>query len=336
MPEPRAPLRACISSIATRALRACIVSYNTRADLLACLASIYDAPPARAFSVVVVDNGSRDGSVEAVLQCFPQVEVIAAGENLGYGRGNNRGLLGRAEEFAFYAVLNSDLALHPGSLESCCAYLERHSKVGIVGGGLLEPDSGEPQRDWAAGELDLRAIAFEQFFLAAAFPRSAVFADYFRGAWNHTTETALPQVCGAFMVIRAELYERLGGFDPGYFMYAEDTDFCRRVRLAGFSCVYLPDAPAVHGHGKSSASSALRPQMVLEHNVSRIRYMRKFYGVGSAVVARLIMCLGSLLRVALWSVAGGLLRRPALVEKGTAYRAVLRGTSNASIDARGR
>ena len=206
----------------------------------------------------------------------------------------------------------------------------------MVGGGLLEPDSGEPQRDWAAGELNLRAIAFEQFFLAAAFPQSSVFADYFRGAWDHRTVAALPQVCGAFMVARSELYDRLGGFDPGYFMYAEDTDLCRRIRLAGLSCVYLPDAPAVHGHGRSSASSALRPRMVLEHNVSRIRYTRKFYGVGHAVVARLIMCLGALLRAGLWSVAGGLLRRPALVEKGLAYRKVLLGTTNAPIMARGR
>ncbi len=202
---------------APRALRACIVSYNTRADLLACLASIFDAAPGRAFSVVVVDNGSQDGSVAAVRQAFPQVEVIDTGENLGYGRGNNRGLLGRAGENAFYAILNSDLVLRPDSLEGCCEYLERHAEAGIVGGGLLEPDSGDPQRDWAAGELNLRAIAFEQLFLAAAFPRSAVFTDYFRGAWNHQTEAALPQVCGAFMVVRAELYDRLGGFDPGYF-----------------------------------------------------------------------------------------------------------------------
>ncbi len=76
--------------------------------------------------------------------------------------------------------------------------------------------------------------------------------------------------------------------------------------------------------------------MVLEHNVSRIRYMRRFYGSGHAVVARLVMCLGSLLRVQLWSMAGRLLRRRALVEKGLAYRAVLRGTANAPIDARGR
>ncbi len=71
--------------------------------------------------------------------------------------------------------------------------------------------------------------------------------------------------------------------------------------------------------------------MVLEHNVSRIRYMRKFYGIGHAVVARLVMCLGALLRLMLWSAAGRWLHRPALVEKGLAYREVLRGTANAAI-----
>jgi N-acetylglucosaminyl-diphospho-decaprenol L-rhamnosyltransferase len=299
-----------------------IVSYNTCRDLLACLASIFDHPPVRSFAVTVVDNGSVDSSVVEVRDRFPQVRVIETGENLGYGRANNRAMLGAPGDY--YAVLNSDLVLRPGSLDGCCDYLDRHATAGIVGGALLNPD-GTPQMDWAAGELTVRAIAFEQLFLAQLFPKSRVFGDYFRSWWPRDDTRSLPQVCGAFLVIQSELANRVGGFDEEYFMYCEDTDLCRRVRNAGLTCDYLHTAPAVHGHGKSSAGG-LRAQMVLEHNRSRYLYMKRFFGKDAAGRARAIMILGARLRALLWTAAGVVLMRRGWIEKGQGYREVLAGT----------
>ena len=299
-----------------------IVSYNTCPDLLACLASIFDNPPQRAFEVVVVDNGSTDGSVERVRAAFPQVRLIETGENLGYGRANNRALLGAAGDA--YAILNSDLVLRPGSLDRCVDYLGAHPEAGIVGGALLDPD-GKPQRDWAAGELDLAAVVSEQLFLGRLLPLSQLFGDYFKSGWRRCDTRALPQVCGAFLVARADLYNRIGGFDEDYWMYCEDTDLCKRIRNDGLACVYVHDAPAVHGHGKSSAG-ALRPRMVLAHNESRVVYLRKHGAPGDSDRAKRIMLAGSALRLALWSVAGMVVGRGDWRDKGRGYVDVLRGT----------
>jgi GT2 family glycosyltransferase len=299
-----------------------IVSYNTCTDLLRCLESIYGQPPSREFEVIVVDNGSVDDSVTQVRARFPQTRVMETGENLGYGRANNRALLGAPGRY--YAILNSDLVLRSGSLDACCDCLEAHEDVGVVGGALLNPDE-LPQMDWAAGELTVRAVAFEQLFLAALFPKSRLFGDYFRGWWTRNDTRALPQVCGAYMVIKAELFNQLGGFDPAYFMYCEDTDLCKRITLDAKSCTYLHTAEAIHGHGKSSAG-ALRPRMVLEHNVSRCRFLARFYGPAATRRARGYMIAGSFLRLLLWSAMGSVLRRPWLRDKARGYAEVLRGT----------
>jgi hypothetical protein len=299
-----------------------IVSYNTCRDLSACLASIYQAPPTREFAVTVVDNGSSDDSVAMVRAQFPLVRVIETGENLGYGRANNRALLGAPGRF--YAVLNSDLVLKPGSLDACCDYLEQHPSVGIAAGALLNPDA-TAQMDWAAGELDRQAVLSEQLFAAQLFPGSRLFGDYFRSYWRRDDTRSLPQVCGAFMVIGSELYNRLGGFDEAYFMYCEDTDLCKRARDAGFTCDYLHTAAAIHGHGKSSAGS-LRPRMVFEHNRGRYIYFRKFRGDKEAEFVRRVMVAGARLRILLWTSLGVATFRRAWIAKGQGYREVLART----------
>jgi N-acetylglucosaminyl-diphospho-decaprenol L-rhamnosyltransferase len=297
-----------------------IVSYNTRADLLACLESIAAAPPTRTHRTIVVDNGSGDGSVEAVRARFTDVRVVESGGNIGYGRANNLALLGAPG--AAYAILNSDLVLQPGSLDRCCDYLEAHPSAGIVGGALLNPD-GSMQKNWATGELTLDAVRAEQLFQSRLAP--ARYDDYFRTRWDHADTRALPQVCGAFMVVRSSLFNAIGGFDPAYFMYCEDTDLCRRIRDKGSECVYLHDAPAIHGHGASS-TGPVRSRMVLAHNESRYHYFNVHSGRRAALEARSVMCAGARLRIALWSVAGILFRRADWRAKARGYRDVLRGT----------
>jgi N-acetylglucosaminyl-diphospho-decaprenol L-rhamnosyltransferase len=312
---------------APSSLHISIVSYNTRADLLACLRSIFADPPNRGFRVSVVDNGSTDGSAASVRENFPTVDVIESGGNIGYGRANNLALLGSNSDF--YAILNSDIILHPGSLDRCIDYFENHPECGIAGGALLNAD-GSPQMNWACGELNVKTIAYEQFFLAALLPKSRKFGEYFRTWWNRGDTRALPQVCGAFMVVRASVFNSANGFDPSYWMYCEDTDLCARVRRLGFECVYIHDAPSTHGHGTSSRG-ALRPRMVLEHNVSRCLYILTFYGRDRAKQARAIMIIGALLRVILWTTAGILKRDSELVKKGKGYLSVLYGTRNIKV-----
>lgn len=298
-----------------------IVSYNTRADLANCLKSVYDAGIKRPFEVIVVDNGSNDGSQHMVREEYSQAILIETGENLGYGRANNRALLNRPGRY--YLILNSDIVLEEGSVDRLIEELERRPDPGAAMGALVNPD-GSFQTTWAAGELTVATILWEQSFLSRLFPRSRVFGGYFRTDWDHASACDLAQACGAFLLVRAELYNRLGGFDPEYFMYCEDTDLSRRIRDAGFKIAYVPEARAVHGHGKSSVG-ALRPKMIFEHNRSRYMYLYKFAGPGAARGARAIMIGGALARVAIWTLAG--IFRPSARERVRAFAYVLRETA---------
>jgi GT2 family glycosyltransferase len=179
--------------------------------------------------------------------------------------------------------------------------------------------------NWAAGELNLMSVISEQLFLNTIFPKSTLFGDYFRSNWFRDNTRSLPQICGAFMVIRSAEFNKVGGFDSDYWMYCEDTDLCARIRRMGLSCDYLHTATATHYHGTSSKGE-LRPKMVLEHNVSRCLYLMKFYGRDQAQRARRIMILGAFLRCTLWLGLGALTQDKAKIAKGKGYIRVLYGT----------
>jgi len=293
-------------------LQICIVSFNTSSLLEECLRSIFSQNSKYKFEVTVVDNGSSDDSIEMVYGLFPNARVVESGGNIGYGRANNLGLL-RAPG-RYYLVLNSDTVVREGAIDLLVKTLDSRSNLGAVGGALLEPN-GEPQRNWAVGELTLSSIFYEQFFLSKMFPKSPFFSDYFRPYWNRESDDVVPQICGACLMTRAELFNKLGGFDAAIFMYAEDTDLCKRIRGEGFEVGYIAGAKITHHHGKSSEGE-LRPRMIFEHNRSRIYYFNKHEGVLTAWVARCAMAAGAALRSILWRGAGALGR----TSKATASR----------------
>ena len=302
-----------------------IVSYNTRPDLEACLRSISSSKISAPFTVIVVDNGSSDGSQEMVRESFPNVTLIESGANLGYGRANNLALLNRPGRF--YLILNSDIMLEEKSVQILLNHMESCKETGMAMGALFNPD-GTLQTTWAAGELTLSSVLWEQTFLSRLFPKNRVFGEYFQTYWDHKTERMLEQACGAFLLVRADLYNELGGFDPAYFMYCEDTDLSRRVRDAGFQIAYVPEARAIHGHGKSS-EGALRPRMVYEHNRSRCYYLEKFEGSVQARAAKAIMLAGALLRLFLWGLPG--LVWPRARRRASAFAYVFQETATIPI-----
>ncbi len=276
-----------------------IVSFNTRQPLLDCLRSIADHPPSCSFEVVVADNASRDGSADAVRCQFPDVVVLNTGANLGYGRANNAALLGR--DARYYLILNSDIVMQPDALDLLVAHMDRHPEHGAVGGALLNTDS-TMQRNWAVGEINLGNIACEQLFLSKIFPRSRIAADFLRPWWDRNHDAIVPQACGACLLVRGPLYNALGGFDPSIFMYAEDSDLCRRIRDRGLLVAYVASARFTHLHGQSSVG-ALRPRMIAEYNRSRIYYVAKHTrSRAAAIAARRWMVVGALLRAAVWAV----------------------------------
>lgn len=306
-------------------LHICIVSYNTRELLDGCLRSLATHRSKATFGVTVVDNGSTDGSVEMAREKYPQVRVVEETSNSGYGRANNIGLLRTPARY--YLALNSDTVVMDGAVDALVDGMDAAPEIGAAGGALLNPD-GSMQKSWAVGELTLASVLWEQTFLAKIFSRSRRFGDYFRVFWERDGDALVPQACGACLIVRADLFNSLNGFDPAIFMYAEDTELCLRIRSRGYQVAYFARARFVHLHGQSSAGE-LRPRMIAEHNISRMYFFAKRSGRPAAAAARAIMTFGALARAALRAAAG----KPASLSEASCFLTVACLTALARIPA---
>jgi len=272
-----------------------VLTWNARELVLACLSSIertVRAPGAPlATEILVVDNGSSDGTVEAVRARFPWAEVVALPRNLGFAAGHNAGLA-RARG-RHVALLNNDVELLPGCLEACVRHLDAHPEVGVVGPQLLHPD-GRLQNSihnapTLLGELVPRGV------LELLFPRRFPSKRY-----RHDAPIEVEAVLGACMVVRREALEQVGPLPEDYFLFLEETDWLFAMRAAGWRVVHLPQARLVHEHGATT-----KKRMPLE---TRIEYLRSLYhffrkrrgaGQAAAVVAvRLVKLLLALIVLA--------------------------------------
>ncbi len=235
-----------------------IVNWNTGDLLRDCLTSVYASEGEFAFEVVVVDNCSQDSSCSVVRDEFPRVHLIESEINGGYACANNLGL--RRLLARYYLLLNTDTILPPRALQEMLEFMNAHPEVGIAGPKLVMSD----------GSLDLACrrsfptvenSCYKLFGLSRLFPNSRRF-----GAYNLTyldpDETAeVDSVVGAFMMVRGEVVEEVGGLDEEFFMYAEDLDWALRAKQAGWKVYYYPEVTVLHYKRQSS-----------DQNRSRARY----------------------------------------------------------------
>jgi GT2 family glycosyltransferase len=277
-----------------------IVSYNTRDLLSACLKSLLEREQAgeATLEIIVADNGSTDGSAEMVASAYPTVKFISTGGNVGYGRGNNAALaiaVGR-----YYFILNSDTEVEPGALAGMLAFMDSRTEVGMVGAQLILPD-GSIQRS-CARDPTLMAVFWEQTYLDKLFPKNRVTGSYLMTDWDYKSQREVEQVCGACFFVRAEAFKKIGGFDPAYFMYFEDTDLCVRLRKAGYPIYFYPEARILHHLGASSGKSwRTRALMIASYNQSRYYYYRRNYGPLHAAFLKATVLFGALLRLSAWT-----------------------------------
>jgi len=279
------------------ALSIVIVNWNTREHLRACLRSIYTCPPSEPFEVWVVDNASTDGSVPMVREQFPQARLLCSEVNLGYGRANNLAL--RQAEGEFALILNSDIEVLPDALQNLVDFMRQHPEAYAAGGQLILPD-GRIQPS-CSERLTLWEVFCEQSLLAKAFPRTRLFGGYNLTWWSYDGVREVEQVVGACLMLRRQADGRFPLFDERYFMYAEDTELCHRIRQAGGRIYYVPNARFKHHLGASSEQEAVRTEMVKAYNRSRVLFFREVYGAWSVPLYRLLIAMGALLRLLLWS-----------------------------------
>jgi GT2 family glycosyltransferase len=288
----------------TALLSICIVNWNTKADLEQALISVLEANPDLPVEVIVVDNASADGSAEMVQQRFPGVRLIRSAENLGFARGYNRAA---AEATGRYLLLlNPDTITQSGAVRALVEFLDSHADAGAVGPRLLNRD-GSLQYSCRRFPRPLAAL-FRNTPLGLLFPRNRYTREYLMTDWEHDAARPVDWISGAAMCLRREVWEQVGGFDEGFFMYAEDMDWCLRAHRAGWGIYYLPQAVVVHCIGRSSDQVPVR--MVIQFHRSMARFYRKHHAPEWPFGVRWLPVLGIWLRggLVLAETAWGLLK----------------------------
>jgi GT2 family glycosyltransferase len=256
-----------------------IVSYNTREELLRCLATLRGAP--LALEVLVVDNASEDGSVAAVREAFPEVRVREMAENLGFSRATNRGM--RQARGEFVLLLNSDAELRPGALEAMVDLLRARPEAAIVGPRTVSTD-GSPQVSFGPDLTPWNEWGQARLVRGVRERRPAALQEAARRA---SREQEVDWVSGACLLARRRVLDEVGGFDEAFFLYEEDADLCRRVRRAGHKVVYEPRAEVLHHLGRSMARDPERARR--EYDQSHLLYYRKHNPAWQTALLRLYL-----------------------------------------------
>jgi GT2 family glycosyltransferase len=249
----------------------CIVTRDSREEVLACLVSLYEQRHNLTMDVVVVDNHSVDGTVEEIRTKFPSVRLILNNDNLGFSRAVNQGL--RELNARYYLLLNPDTVILDQALQKLIEFMDGNLQAGICIPKVLNRD-GTLQYQCRRGE----GRPWETFAyfagLARLFPNDQRFTGYLLNHLDNEKINEVKAVSGSCMMIRREVVEEIGGLDERYFAYQEDTDYCLQARAKGWKVFFVPLAQVIHYGGRGGSAS--NPYFGVYHwHLSYFLYYRK-------------------------------------------------------------
>jgi len=286
-----------------------VVSWNSAADLPNCLKALLECAAEGIEEVILVDNASADESVEVAQAAFPGLQVLAAGANLGLGTAANLGATQARGEMLLF--VNPDVVVVPGAIAALKEFFGGHPEAGCCGPRLLNPD-GSLQPSCRSFPTLLTGF-FRYTILGRLFPRNRFTRDYLLSDFDHREPREVDWVSGACLAVRREAWERVGGFDEGFFMFCEDTDLCYRMRETGWKVYYVPQAEAYHKRGASTNQAVAR--MTVAWHKSMLRFYGKHYRRKYSLPARMLAvggiwlrCLAALAKTEIFTAEGRLSR----------------------------
>ncbi len=273
-----------------------IVSWNVRELLASCLHSLFVdlASSDGRSSVWVIDNASTDGTPEMVTECFPQVQLVAQDENLGFSAGNNVVLSRLTHESpptgspSYLWLLNPDTEVKPGAAATLIRALDRHPQAGMVGAKLLYPN-GLLQHG-AFRFPGLAQLAFELFPLPQHLYETRLNGRYPTHFYQKADPFRVDHPLGASMMVRADAVADVGLLDERYRMYCEEIDWCWRMQRAGWTRLCAPAAEVIH-HGGQSTSQVPIPSFV-DLWTSRARLYARHHGSTTWLLAQAMVRAG--------------------------------------------
>jgi GT2 family glycosyltransferase len=258
-----------------------IVNYNTPTQVKEAVSSIYSHITTLKFEIIVVDNGSVQGSIEEELMSFTEVHLIKSKENLGFGRANNLGFEYAKGDYLF--LLNSDAYLIDSlSVPTMIDYLEQHKDVGIVGPNFIKKDGS---KNYAYGNLlGLRKMLHDMGYWKIPRSKEDGYATF--KVCDVTTPKVVGYLAAAGIIIKRTMIEKYGLFDPKFFLYFEDMELGWRYSNAGIKSVLLPQSTVIHLGGGSSGTN--NPEILKHILMSKKYYLKKTLGGFNYFLVRLL------------------------------------------------
>lgn len=261
------------------------VSYNTAQISLKALESLYGSIGNFDLEVFVVDNASKDNSVEVIKEKYPHLTLIENKTNVGFGRANNQALAIAKGDYIL--LLNTDAFVQTDTLQKTVRYMEEHPKCGLLGARLLSSDgTQQPSCRFFPTPFNLFA---HRTGLNRVFKHIKMVDD---PQWNPAITDQCDWVPGCYYLLRRQVMQEVGGFDPLFFLYSEEVDHCFSIKNAGWEVTYFAEAPVVHIGGESAKSvgkiSTVSRQVPLLQIESELLYFRKNHGV-IGVITHILM-----------------------------------------------
>jgi GT2 family glycosyltransferase len=276
---------------------AVIVNYNTRDLLHPCIDALRAGSSGVRLQIVIIDNGSRDGSQDVLRAEFADCELVFNVENVGFGRANNQALpLSRGRHLL---LLNTDAFVAPGSVALTVGYLDTHPDCGLLGvrlvgrEGDLQPSCRYFPTPWNEFVSRTGLLRF--------FPRTRMIDDM---AWDHASPRNCDWVPGCYYLVRRSVVDQVGLFDPRFFLYYEEVDHCRMVKTAGWQVTYYPHTTVVHIGGESAKSDAELTsggrQISALQIESGLLFFRKHHGLAGLWLTLALVTIGDVLLALKW------------------------------------
>lgn len=271
-----------------------IVNYNTKDLLKQTIESVINNTKGIEYEIWVVDNSSKDGSVEMVQEEFKNVKLIASKENLGFPKGNNVAI--RKATGRYILLLNSDTKVIGDNLQNCVSYMDQHKEIGALGCKVELPD-GTLDHACKRGFPTPEASLYYFLKLNKIMKNKRKYGAYTASYLGEDEVGEVDALMGAFMMIPRTVIDKIGMLDEEFFMYGEDIDWCYRIKEAGYKIMYYPKEKIIHYKGSSSKKK--KAKTTYEFHRAMILFYRKHYNDKYNIFVKVLVYIGVALRMIL-------------------------------------
>ncbi len=286
-----------------------IVSWNTKELTCECISSIYQQTSKVSYEIIVVDNGSADGSAKAIKGRFPDVRIIANKTNRGYAAACNQGI--RESQGRYVLLLNSDIVILDGAIEKTVIYADCKPDAGLIACQVRNDDGSVLKTSFCFPSIP--NLIFWTFGLSKIFKNNRLFGRERMKWWARDTERQVDVITGMFMLARRHAIDEVGLMDEDYFFYGEEVDWCYRFHKAGWKVMFWPGAGIVHVGGGRQSSRKVPVRAFVQEQKSTLIFFRKRRGQISYFAARTMFVILYTLRYCFWTLL--LFAKPTFTKK---------------------